>query len=407
LKGETEDQPRCPAKDPCGIQCPECGGSKLYKDGLRILASGEPTQRWLCRSCNYRFSLPQEPLQKISRQSLKAQSAILSRRQVCDCLTEAPKNLTSTTEKLSSVAGETPLDQQRLNGKLLEFEFWMQKQGYAEETVRHRVTRLRTLSKRGAVLSDPESVKAVIALQKSWCEGTKANVVDAYSCFLEKEGLMWNPPRYTRQEKIPFIPSEAELNMLIGASNRELSVFLQGLKETGADPGELAAVTPKDINAEARTVTLNHPVKGHRPRLLTVPQGLIRRLQAISNGSGLIFDYTQLRNAFMYKRRTAAHKLMNPRLLEITFTTFRHWFGTMEYHRTKDILHVQRLLGHKSIQNTLIYIDLEAKLFNSENEGFTVRVAHDVGEAAGLIEAGFDYVTGEYSDGGKLFKKRK
>ena len=59
------------------------------------------------------------------------------------------------------------------------------------------------------------------------------------------------------------------------------------------------------------------------------------------------------------------------------------------------------------IQNTLIYIDLESKLFNSENDGFTVRVVHDVGEAASLIEAGFEFVTGEYNDGGKLFRKRK
>jgi hypothetical protein len=44
-------------------------------------------------------------------------------------------------------------------------------------------------------------------------------------------------------------------------------------------------------------------------------------------------------------------------------------------------------------------------LFTSHNDGFTVRVAHDVGEAATLIEAGFEYVTGEYSDGGKLFKR--
>jgi hypothetical protein len=44
---------------------------------------------------------------------------------------------------------------------------------------------------------------------------------------------------------------------------------------------------------------------------------------------------------------------------------------------------VQRLLGHKNIQNTLIYIDLETKLFRDSGDGFTVRVAHDVGEAAG------------------------
>lgn len=29
----------------------------------------------------------------------------------------------------------------------------------------------------------------------------------------------------------------------------------------------------------------------------------------------------------------------------------------------------------------LIYVDLESKLFNSSNEGFTTRVAYDVGEA--------------------------
>jgi hypothetical protein len=79
----------------------------------------------------------------------------------------------------------------------------------------------------------------------------------------------------------------------------------------------------------------------------------------------------------------------------------------MQYHTTKDILHVQRLLGHKNIQNTLIYIDLEVKLFGKSKEGFTVRIAHDVGEAASLIESGFEYVTGEYTNGGKIFRKRK
>jgi integrase len=83
---------------------------------------------------------------------------------------------------------------------------------------------------------------------------------------------------------------------------------------------------------------------------------------------GRTFNAEQLRRAFLLKKKAAARRLSNPRLKEVTFITFRHWFGTMEYHRTKDILHMQRLLGQKSIQNTLIYIDLEAKIFNSPNE---------------------------------------
>lgn len=198
-----------------------------------------------------------------------------------------------------------------------------------------------------------------------------------------------------------------ELNQLIGSCGKILGTFLQGLKETGADPGELAAIKCNDVNKEPRTITLNHPVKGHRPRILSVSIELIRRLENLTSSSERIFDDFILRRAFYYKRKTTAHKLSNPRLLDITFITFRHWFGTMEYHRTKDILHVQRLLGHKSIQNTLIYIDLEAKLFNGPSDGFTSRVALNAGETCSLIEAGFEYVTGEYNDGGKLFRKRQ
>jgi hypothetical protein len=48
-----------------------------------------------------------------------------------------------------------------------------------------------------------------------------------------------------------------------------------------------------------------------------------------------------------------------------------------------------------------------ANLFGKSSDGFTVRIAHDVGEAAALTEVGFEYVTGEYNDGGKIFRKRK
>jgi len=79
----------------------------------------------------------------------------------------------------------------------------------------------------------------------------------------------------------------------------------------------------------------------------------------------------------------------------------------MEYHRTRGILYIKKLLVHECIQNTLIYIDLETALFHSTNEEFTVRVASNAKEACSLIESGFEYITAEYNDGGKIFKKRK
>ena len=73
----------------------------------------------------------------------------------------------------------------------------------------------------------------------------------------------------------------------------------------------------------------------------------------------------------------------------------------MEYHKTKDILHVMRTLGHKNIKNTLIY----TQLVTFENEDYICKVATNTKEAKELIEAGFDYVCD--FDNAKIFRKRK
>jgi len=70
-------------------------------------------------------------------------------------------------------------------------------------------------------------------------------------------------------------------------------------------------------------------------------------------------------------------------------------------------MHVKELLGHKNIRNTVIYVHLEALLFSGKNDEFYVTVAKNVEKACKLVEAGFEYLTGEYEDGGKIFRKRK
>jgi len=53
-------------------------------------------------------------------------------------------------------------------------------------------------------------------------------------------------------------------------------------------------------------------------------------------------------------------------------------------------------------------VQINKKLFNETDEDFICKVAHNVvGEAITLIEADFEYVTGEYNGGGKIFRKRK
>jgi site-specific recombinase XerC len=40
----------------------------------------------------------------------------------------------------------------------------------------------------------------------------------------------------------------------------------------------------------------------------------------------------------------------------------------MEYHKTRDIIHVMQILGHKNIKNTLVYVQLEEALFRDVKE---------------------------------------
>jgi hypothetical protein len=107
----------------------------------------------------------------------------------------------------------------------------MKKQGYAKETMRGYVSCLRTLWNRGANLYDPESVKEVMAKQK-WSANRRRNAINGYTLFLKMQGQTWEKPKCKVTRKIPFIPTEQELDTLIAGSGKKTATFLQLLKET-------------------------------------------------------------------------------------------------------------------------------------------------------------------------------
>ena len=59
----------------------------------------------------------------------------------------------------------------------------------------------------------------------------------------------------------------------------------------------------------------------------------------------------------------------------------------MEYHDTKDILHVMKMLGHRNIQNTLLY----TQLVSFENDHYHSATAKSVEDVQKLVESGFEY----------------
>jgi len=322
---------------------------------------------------------------------------------VCDLLTEESKNLAEVTRQ-ESPPREGTVQATANKGTIIEYGWWLQKEGYA--SARNRMSMLKRLLDLGADPANPDSVKEILARNHDWTDSYKMLLMYAFENFLKMKGLTWERPRYRQTRVLPFIPTEEEIDQLVTGSGKKTGTFLQGLKDTGADPGELAKLKWTDINIESKTVNIT-PVKGHKPRILRVSDQFLMRTGTLPRNSQYVFSYQSVRTSFTKARKFLARKLSNPRLLSISFTTFRHWKGTMEYHRTHDIIHVKELLGHMRINNTMVYINLETAIFASRNDQFHAAVAKNPDEAVKLIEAGFDYITGEYADGGKLFRKPK
>jgi len=366
----------------------------------------------LCKDCGFRFSWPRSGKQP-KRQNLKSGHgltldecssralALLEQRleRAMSKVEESEKRAAGATEQIADI-----------KGKIVSFLWWMEKQGYAKETIRLAGSALRALLQRGADLLNSESVKEVLAKEKTWSSSRRRNVINVYTLFLKFNGQQWEKPRCGITRKIPFIPTEQEIDDLIAGSPRQVATFLQLLKETAMRSGEAKRLLWTDIDFERRLIILNEPEKNSLPRIWHVSAKLINMLNALPRKSLRVFGdgpINSIKSTFIKARRRLAFKLQNPRLLQIHFHTIRHWKATMEYHRTNDILHVKELLGHKKLDNVAIYVQIDKKLFADTDDSFICKVAHNVGEAVALVEAGFEYVTGEYEDGGKIFRKRK
>jgi len=424
------------------VNCPQCGTQRVWKDGLRYTFYGE-IQRYICRSCGYRFSHSENSqliknVQKLQTEAMDPASSkgsewseglqrvhtkavyrptdkpLLCR--VGAAQTTGAKNLaemqeTRTQENPTREGTTLSAD---VKGKIVELARQLQKieelarqlqnNGRSESTILNYSQYLQMLVRCGANLYDPESVKAVIARRETWGIPSKLMAINAYAAFASFNGIRWNPPNYKQERKLPFIPLEKELDALISACSKRTAALLKLLKETGMRIGEACRLKWVDLDNEHNTITLNAPEKGSQPRMFKVSATLVAMLNALPKQNEKIFGSMKPRVAasnFYNMRKGVAFKLQNPRINSIHLHTFRHWHATMEYSKTKDILHVMKRLGHKRIENTLLY----TQLVNFESDEYHSAVAENMDEAKKLIEVGFEYVCTHQNL--MLFRKRK
>ncbi|MBS7616500.1 tyrosine-type recombinase/integrase [Candidatus Bathyarchaeota archaeon] len=400
------------------LKCPECSSKRLYRDGLRYLADGQTVQRYLCRDCGLRFSWPKAERQHGSK-NLKTHEGHNEKCRVgAEGYRSQAKNSAAKAIALAEVDGKTTsglnagatsvtTDKADVKGKLVEFMWWLKRNGKTESTIQTRTSVLKLLAEKGVDLLNPEKVKEAIATYEC-STGTKRVMVDAYKSFAKYMNIPWEPPNYKPMQKIPFIPLEREIDDLIACSSKRTAALLQILKETGARLSEALELKWTDIDSERKVVRIEAE-KGSNSRILKISDKLLNMLSKLPKEDIKIFGGKAKKNSYIESlrkaRKKAAFKLQNPRLLQIHYHILRHWKGTMEYHKTKDPWHVKRVLGHKSLKSTEIYINIEQAIFENAPEEFHVKVAQTPEEIKALLEVGFEYVC--IKDGLMFFRKRK
>ena len=213
-------------------------------------------------------------------------------------------------------------------------------------------------------------------------------------------------PRYKAEAK-PKIPTKEKLEMLISASGKTLATKLMISMETGLRPIELCNLKVKDIDLEQKLI---YPTTAKRglartlkisSKLQMMLQNHITRNNLNPNDKLFKGDAENYGKFFRLTRNRLAKKLQDPSIATIRLYDFRHYFATMLYHKTRDLLYTKQQMGHSQIKTTLIY----TQLLNLNDDEWTCKVAHNSQEDTQLIEAGFEYVTDR--DGLKFYRKRK
>jgi integrase len=391
------------------LKCPECGCDSYVKDGHKMV-NDEDKQRYKCKACSYRFTVGHKHLKNIQDN--------ISKQRICAILQDA-KNLQPSTEI------KTVGDIQKVSpeAQIVNYLIYLKNEGRRDSTIEAKDFQLRRLMQLGADLSNPESVKKVIAnLERS--ESYKLLLCIAYEGFAFKNGLSWTRPTYKQCDRLPFVPHESEIDALICGCNRKTATLLRLLKETAMRLGEAWLTEWKDLDTQTRTIQCNNPEKNSKSRAFNISIELTQMLQNLPHNSQYIFTCNRQPIAkeerkthlAMIKRQKSilgkqrirvAEKLKNPRIALIHYHSLRHWKATNMKHQGFDLFDIEDFLGHRNIKNTVIYVHLAKTCYpNGIGDEYTSKAANTQVEKLALIEAGFEFVSVD-PDGTQYFRKRK
>lgn len=169
-------------------------------------------------------------------------------------------------------------------------------------------------------------------------ELTRHYISTRNGCLMDSRKFLSTEERERLEE---FLKSQLETD------TRNAAMILTAL-HSGARAMELLSLTWPEINTETGEIFLA-TLKGGRPRSIVVPKFVREALLKLKLAA------PEKPFNISYQRLAEIWNMYRPGVK--TFRSLRHSFALRAYERTKDIHFVQRAMGHRSIANTMVYLD--------------------------------------------------
>ena len=169
-------------------------------------------------------------------------------------------------------------------------------------------------------------------------------------------------------EFLPFVPSQQEVWQFISTiPDLKPKAMTALLYSSGLRIGEVCSLRYEDISRSYMRIHITHG-KNRSDRFVILSRAALDILTqywfAYGRPMGYLFPKQNGQDrpidTFFLSRHIHAHeeRLGWPRRL--TCHSFRHAFGTHLYENGVDLITIKALLGHKSLQSTMVYVHLAA-----------------------------------------------
>ena len=241
------------------------------------------------------------------------------------------------------------------------WELYLRAGGRSERTVETRIRHVRQVA-RGLGTASPHDVDTDMLMRylgrQRWAAETRHGYYESLRLFYR-----WLYPKGSSPaEWLPVVPRRPGaprpvpldvLHEAVAAADRRTRLILCLGACAGLRASEIAAVHGRDVLDDGTGVSLMVAGKGGRVRRVPLADWLARAVVAACNGGG----------GWCFPSKYGGH-LSGAHVSKLaavvlrdgwTLHTLRHRFATSAYSAERDLLAVQRLLGHASVATTQRY----------------------------------------------------